>query len=300
MTLAHALIIALTASVILAAFQLFGIIDLYLLGYNVCSWIGYLVLSVFVAWCFNKQPGIIKLCIAIMIVVSLLVLYAALAEAAPNAIPYINTFGIGLFFSFVISVGYASFFAKKTSNEKSQKSHLDEPQYLIQAIYNGRYVSRNDLFRFYMNYTSKKDTFIDLLNVICDVCRESMNSEELAPKIKERCKKVYSIVKPILDEEKEIEYLMNVTGKERDSLLSLHKFSNELGISARKSALQHLSLIADYIVSTQDKLLNENRRNTQSLTISIVGILLTIIFSLLSFLATDKYSALHTYLEYLK
>ena len=29
-----------------------------------------------------------------------------------------------------------------------------------------------------INYTSKKDTFIDLLNVICEVCIESINNQE--------------------------------------------------------------------------------------------------------------------------
>lgn len=300
MTLAHALILALIATIIFSGLQLFGVIDLYLLGYNISSWVGYLILSIFIAWCFNKQPSIIKMLIAIIIIVCLLIVYAIIANRVPNNIPYINALGIGIFSSFLVCLVYACFASKQDHVENSQKSKPEDPAYLIQAIYNGRYATRNDLYRFYTNYTSKKDTFIDLLNVICDVCLESANNEGLSSIVKERCNKVYSLVRPILDEEKEVDYLMNVCGKERDSLLTLYKFSNMLEQHNRELAIQHISLIADYVVASQEKLADENRRNTQSLTISIVGILLTIVFSLLSFLATNDYYALHKYMECIK
>lgn len=300
MTLAHALILALIATVIFAGLQFFGVIDLFLLGYNISSWVGFFILSIFIACCFNKQPSIIKMLVVIIIIVFLLIVYAIIANRAPSNIPYINALGNGVFSSFWVCVVYACLPTNKVQVESSKKSKLEDPAYLIQAIYNGRYKSRNDLYRFYTNYTSKKDNFIDLLNVICDVCLESANNENLSSTVKEKCNKVYSIVSPILDEEKEVDYLMNVRGKERDSLLSLYKLSNMLETHNRESAIQHISLIADYIVATQEKLADENRRNTQSLTISIVGILLTIVFSLLSFLATNDYYALHKYMECIK
>lgn len=69
--------------------------------------------------------------------------------------------------------------------------------------------------------------------------------------IKERCQKVYSIVKPILEEEKEVEYLMNVTGKERDSLMFLHNSSKKLDVSKQEAVIRHLSIIADSIIITK-------------------------------------------------
>lgn len=300
MTLAHAIIIAFTAFMVFTLLQIVGLIDLYLLGYNICSWVGFFFISMSIAWLFNKQPVIIKFCISIIIIVSFLLLYSLLAESKPNAIPYVNALGAGILCSYVICfifLIFASIFSKKKTDEKTEKKSPDDPQYLINYIYQGRYVSRDDLFRFYTNYTSQKDTFIDLLNAICDVCADSIKNDSLSSQTKDKCQKVNSIVKPILDEEKEVEYLMNVTGKERASLLLLHKFSKELDESKHESALHHLALIADFIISTQKGLIDENKRNTQSLTISIVGILLTILFSLLSFLAADEYSALHLYFE---
>lgn len=300
MTLAHAIIIAFTAFVVFTSLQIFELIDLYLWGYNICSWVGFFCISMSMAWLFNKQPVIIKFCISIIIIVSFLLLYSLLAENKPNAIPYVNALGVGILCSYVICIMfliYTSIFSAKKTDKKIEKKSPDDPQYLINYIYLGRYVSRDELFRFYTNYTSKKDTFIDLLNAICDVCTDSMKNDSLSSQTKDKCQKVYSIVKPILDEEKEVEYLMNVTGKERASLLLLHKFSNDLDESKHKSAIHHLALIADFIISTQKSLVDENKRNTQSLTISIVGILLTILFSLFSFLAADEYSALHLYFE---
>lgn len=191
-------------------------------------------------------------------------------------------------------------FSSKNSNEKTQNKELDKPQSLIIAIYQGRYNTRNDLFRFYTNYTSKKDTFIDLLNVICEVCIESINNQDLSQIIKERCQKVYSVVKPILEEEKEVEYLMNVTGKERDSLMYLHNSSKKLDVSKQEAVIRHLSIIADSIIITKNKLTEENNRNTQSLTLSMIGIILTILFSLLSLLSAENFSALHIYMDYIK
>lgn len=191
-------------------------------------------------------------------------------------------------------------FSSKNSNEKTQNKELDKPQNLIIAIYQGRYNTRNDLFRYYTNYTSKKDTFIDLLNVICEVCIESINNQDLSQIIKDRCQKVYSIVKPILEEEKEVEYLMNVTGKERDSLMFLHNSSKKLDVSKQEAVIRHLSIIADSIIITKNKLTEENNRNTQSLTLSMIGIILTILFSLLSLLSAENFSALHIYMDYIK
>ena len=202
--------------------------------------------------------------------------------------------------AFIICFIYIFPFSSKNSNEKTQNKELDKPQNLIIAIYQGRYNTRNDLFRYYTNYTSKKDTFIDLLNVICEVCIESINNQDLSQIIKDRCQKVYSIVKPILEEEKEVEYLMNVTGKERDSLMFLHNSSKKLDVSKQEAVIRHLSIIADSIIITKNKLTEENNRNTQSLTLSMIGIILTILFSLLSLLSAENFSALHIYMDYIK
>lgn len=229
-----------------------------------------------------------------------LFLYTTLARTKPNVISYMNAFGLAIFVSFIICFIYIFPFSSKNSNEKTQNKELDKPQSLIIAIYQGRYNTRNDLFRFYTNYTSKKDTFIDLLNVICEVCIESINNQDLSQIIKERCQKVYSVVKPILEEEKEVEYLMNVTGKERDSLMYLHNSSKKLDVSKQEAVIRHLSIIADSIIITKNKLTEENNRNTQSLTLSMIGIILTILFSLLSLLSAENFSALHIYMDYIK
>ena len=229
-----------------------------------------------------------------------LFLYTTLARTKPNVISYINAFGLAIFVSFIICFIYIFPFSSKNSNEKTQNKELDKPQNLIIAIYQGRYNTRNDLFRYYTNYTSKKDTFIDLLNVICEVCIESINNQDLSQIIKDRCQKVYSIVKPILEEEKEVEYLMNVTGKERDSLMFLHNSSKKLDVSKQEAVIRHLSIIADSIIITKNKLTEENNRNTQSLTLSMIGIILTILFSLLSLLSAENFSALHIYMDYIK
>lgn len=229
-TLANAIIIAFAAFVVFTVLQTLGMVNLFLLGYTVCSWIGIFIFSVMITWCFNAQPNIVRFCITILILGLFLFLYTTLARTKPNVISYINAFGLAIFVSFIICFIYIFPFSSKNSNEKTQNKELDKPQNLIIAIYQGRYNTRNDLFRYYTNYTSKKDTFIDLLNVICEVCIESINNQDLSQIIKDRCQKVYSIVKPILEEEKEVEYLMNVTGKERDSLMFLHNSSKKLGV----------------------------------------------------------------------
>ena len=298
-TLANAIIIAFAAFVVFTVLQTLGIVNLFLLGYTVCSWIGIFIFSVMITWCFNTQPNIVRSCITILISMLFLFLYTTLARTKPNVISYINAFGLAIFVSFIICFIYIFPFSSKNSNEKTQNKELDKPQNLIIAIYQGRYNTRNDLFRFYTNYTSKKDTFIDLLNVICEVCIESINNQDLS-QIIERCQKVYSIVKPILEEEKDVEYLMNVTGKERDSLMFLHNSSKKLDVSKQEAVIRHLSIIADSIIITKNKLTEENNRNTQSLTLSMIGIILTILFSLLSLLSTENFSALHIYMDYIK
>lgn len=299
-TLANAIIIAFAAFVVFTVLQTLGIVNLFLLGYTVCSWIGIFIFSVMITWCFNAQPNIVRFCITILILGLFLFLYTTLARTKPNVISYMNALGLATFVSFIICFIYIFPFSSKNSNEKTQNKELDKPQSLIIAIYQGRYNTRNDLFRFYTNYTSKKDTFIDLLNVICEVCIESINNQDLSQIIKERCQKVYSVVKPILEEEKEVEYLMNVTGKERDSLMFLHNSSKKLDVSKQEAVIRHLSIIADSIIITKNKLTEENNRNTQSLTLSMIGIILTILFSLLSLLSAENFSALHIYMDYIK
>ena len=299
-TLANAIIIAFAAFVVFTVLQTLGIVNLFLLVYTVCSWIGIFIFSVMITRCFNAQPNIVRFCITILILGLFLFLYTTLARTKPNVISYMNAFGLAIFVSFIICLICIFPFSSKNSNEKTQNKELDKPQSLIIAIYQGRYNTRNDLFRFYTNYTSKKDTFIDLLNVICEVCIESINNQDLSQIIKERCQKVYSVVKPILEEEKEVEYLMNVTGKERDSLMFLHNSSKKLDVSKQEAVIRHLSIIADSIIITKNKLTEENNRNTQSLTLSMIGIILTILFSLLSLLSTENFSALHIYMDYIK
>jgi hypothetical protein len=43
-----------------------GIVNLFLLGYTVCSWIGIFIFSVMITWCFNAQPNIVRFCITIL------------------------------------------------------------------------------------------------------------------------------------------------------------------------------------------------------------------------------------------
>lgn len=300
MTLAHAVIIALVIFVLLSTLQAFGVINLSYFSYNLCSWIGLLTLSIIVAWCFNTQPGIIKFFIFVFVVVFLLVLYTIMAQINPSGIPYINAMGLGICCSLVVCIIYATLSQSNSAEKREYDSKLDDPQRLIQSIYNGRYSSREDLFRFYINYTSKKDTFIDLLNVICDVCKDASTNENIKDEVREMCKIVLSIVNPILVEERKMDYLSNLKGKERSALLTLHNYIIELEDSNKALAIQNISYIADLIDALQLKLKEENKRNTQSLTISIVGILLTVIFSLLSFLTADKYSALSAYMKYFK
>lgn len=300
LTLAHAIIISLIMFVIFSALQALGLLNLFRHGYAFCSWIGLIALSITIAWCFNKQPGIIQFFIFVFIAVFLLFLYTLVAQINPDGIPYINAMGMGICCVLFVCIIYVILSQSKNDKKKETKSELDELQRLIQAIYKGRYSSREDLFRFYLNYTSKKVTFIDLLNAICDVCMECSSNENFKSQIREECKVVYSIVNPILDEEREFEYLSCLNGKDRDSLLNLHKNMIDLESMNRENVIQNISYIADTIVSLQQKLKEENKRNTQALTISIVGILLTIIFSLLSFLVADKYYAIHAYLDYIK
>lgn len=299
-SLAHAFILSFIMFVLFSALQAFGLLNLLRLGYTLCSWIGLIALSLTIACCFNKQPGIIQFFIFVFIAVSLLVLYSVTAQVNPVGIPYINALGLGVCCSLIVCIIYAIFNRSKENRKKDHDSKLDEPQRLIQAIYKGRYSSREDLFRFYINYTSKKDTFIDLLNAICDVCKDSAFNEELKSQIREQCKTVYDIVYPILEEERKFEYLSNLNGKERVVLLTLHKNMIANISQTREEVTQNVSYIADTINSLEKKLKEENQRNTQALTISIVGILLTVIFSLLSFLVADKYSALYEYMNYIR
>ena len=299
MTIAHAVIIAFIVFIVFTVLQLLDITNLLQFGYTICSWIGLITLSSFIAFLFNKQSGVVQFLIFIIMTLSFLTLYATLASLFPNGILYFNALGVGVFESLVACVTYMILFPTKSSNKMSNETDIEHPRLLIEAIYREQYVSRDDLFRFYTNYVSNKNSFIDLLNTICNVCLSSMNNENSKTYVREKCQKVYHIVKPILDEEKDVEYLTNISGKERDSLLYLHKLITNLGSSNNQSNIHHLSLIANSIISNQVKIEHENKRNSQSLTISIVGILITIILSLLSFLMADKYSALHMYMDYI-
>ena len=301
MTLAHAVIIALFMFVLLFSLQTFGVLNLSLFGYNLCSWIGLIALSITIAVCFNTQPGIIQFLIFVFIATFLLALYAIIAQINPIGIPYMNALGIGICGSIIICVIYAIRNTPKSGAEKDSASKLDDPKRLIQAIFEGIYSSRDHLFRFYLdyNYISKKYTFIDLLNTICDVCKELSSNDKLQSQIREKYNVVYSIVKPILEEERETEFLSGLNGKERSTLLTLHKTLTKIDNQNRERTIHNISYLADVIVSLRQKVIEENKRNTQALTISIVGILLTIIFSLLSFLVADNYSALHAYMDYI-
>lgn len=299
MTLAHAVIITFVIFAVFAVLQILDITNLLQFGYTICSWIGLITLSTFIAFLFNKQSGVIRFLVFLIMPLSFLTIYATFALFFPKGIPYLNAFGVGVFGALVTCVIYMILFTTKSANKIVNETDIEHPRLLIESIYNGQYVSRDDLFRFYTNYVSKKDSFIDLLNAICNVCLNSIDNENSKACIREKYQKVYHIVKPILDEEKDVEYLTNISGRERDSLLYLHKLIINLGSSTDKSNIHHLSLIANSIISNQNRIEHENKRNSQSLTISIAGILITIIFSLLSFLAADKYSVLYMYMDYI-
>lgn len=85
-TLANAIIIAFAAFVVFTVLQTLGIVNLFLLGYTVCSWIGIFIFSVMITWCFNAQPNIVRFCITILILGLFLFLYTTLARTKPNVI----------------------------------------------------------------------------------------------------------------------------------------------------------------------------------------------------------------------
>lgn len=300
LTLAHAVIIALITCLVFSTLQGLGLMSLSHFGYNLCSWIGLMVLSITIACLFNTQPGVIQFFIFVFLAVFFLVLYTLMAQINPKGIPYINALGMGICSSLFVCVIYAVLNPSKSNKQVKSDLKTPEPQRLIQDIYKGLYSTREDLYRYYINYTSKKDTFVDLLITICNVCDESSTNDDLKVQVREMCKNVFSIVNPILEEERKMLYLSKLNGKEHSSLVNLHKNISQLEDLNKEIAINHISYIAETIVSLQQKLKEENKRNSQSLTISIVGVLLTVIFSLLSFLTADKYSALHAYIEYLK
>lgn len=206
-----------------------------------------------------------------MILIAIIVLiYWALSYFKIIDILYIDYFIFLILFNVIILFIVSP---SDTSIRQPSELKLKSP---INNIVKGRLTTEFQLRIFYEDFYSNITSYNNFLRTILSIGRDELSDENW--------NKVNSLIEPILLSLEEKEPFSKITGKEKESINNLYNlFSNNLRENKDVYLLQLRDLV-DSICERQRQLECEERKNKQAYNLSLVGLLLTIILSLVSIL----------------
>lgn len=279
MKLIHVIYIGIGISIIISVLQYFELLDAVSTLLSYISWITMLIFSIFISKCFNKQSGIVQFLIGTIFFLSFLSFYILLSEYSENSIPYINSIWVGSVFAFIIGIIYSRI---KEPNIPQKRNQEQLPLSPYKDIINGKITTEEHLIKYFESQSFEKINYLEYLQTLKKVYIDNEDIEENNREI------VNKLVNPILEREAQYEYIYALTGSEHNLIRDLHDLAHKEGITNSEIILEKLKLITSGIVKYQKQIEDESKRNTQSLNISIAGILVSVILSILSFVFSDK------------
>lgn len=228
-----------------------------------------ILLALCVAASLKDQKTIVKILSGLILITIMFFLYWAISYFKFFDILYVDYFVFLILLNVVILYIVSP---TETGIGQPAEFKLKNP---VTNIVKGRLSSEFQLRIFYEDYYRNITSYNNFLRTILSIGRDELSDENW--------NKVNSLIEPILLDLEEKEPFSKITGKEKESINNLYNLflDNYRGKNKEVYLLQLRDLV-DSIYERQRLLEDEERKNKQAYNLSLIGLLLTIILSLLS------------------
>jgi hypothetical protein len=149
------------------------------------------------------------------------------------------------------------------------------PQNPVKHILSGRINKESQLRLFYEEQDKEKFSYDHFVRAALSYARETLDDEQW--------KKVNDLLEPIvLEFQEEQPFNELLKGQEKERIHQIYRLTKLSDFPNRESIIFHLKSLVDIIHEREQSLQAEKKRNSQSLNLSIIGLILTIILSSVS------------------
>lgn len=187
-------------------------------------------------------------------------------------------FGLNmLFVNFIVLILFLLFVTLLLTQPSSQlpTSSKSTPQNPVKHIVSGRITNESQLKVFYEEQGLEKCSYETFVRAALAYAREALDNDHWLL--------VSGLLEPIVlkfQEQQPFNELLK--GQEKEMIHQIYRLTNLSGFPNRESVIFHLNILVGTIHEREQNYQAEKKRNSQSLTMSIIGLILTIILSFIS------------------
>lgn len=231
------------------------------------SWVEFLVFSFLLTFAFNDQKMIIRILVFFASIIFLGGGYVMLGRLFKLNMLFVNCIILLIFLLFVILILVSAASPLPIKNKKA-------PQNPNPYIISGRISTKSQLRQFYDEQETENLSFETFVRSALSVARDTLDDNQWQI--------VSSFIEPIVLEFEEQQPFSIIEGQEKETLQQIYRLASQSDNQNRESIIFQLKSLVDTIHEREQKLNAEERRNSQALTLSIIGLILTIILSSIS------------------
>lgn len=235
--------------------------------FSYLSWAEFVVFSFLITFAFNDQKLIIRVLVFFASIILLGGGYVMLERLFNLNMLFINYIILFLFIAFVILILVSAASPLPINNKKTPKNP-------IPFIISSRITNKSQLRQFYDEQETENLSFETFVRGALSVARDTLDDDQW--------KIVSSFIEPIISEFEEQQPFSKIDGQEKDTLQQIYRLANQYDNQNRDSIIFQLKSLVDTIYEKNQKLYDEEKRNSQALALSIIGLILTVILSSIS------------------
>lgn len=268
MKLIHLIAILFLIGLLITVASMFGSAESMNTFFTYLSWVEFVVFSFLITFAFSTQKMIIRILVFLASFTLLGGVYAMLGRLLNLNMLFVNYIILIIFLLFVVLLLIQQPSQLPTKNKVAPKNPIDH-------IVSGKITNESQLRLFYEEQGKENFSYETFVRTTLSVARDTLDGE--------KWKQVNAFLEPIVLEFQEQQPFNELLkGQEKDRIQQIYRLTKLSDFPNRESVMFHLKSLVDIIHERDQKLQAEKKRNSQSLNLSIIGLILTIILSSIS------------------
>lgn len=282
MKVIHVVILVILGTILLSVLHIYTTINLLNPTCTYLCWFALLVFSIFCAFNCSKQTSTVQLLIGFTLFVFFGYAYFFVNECISQILPYLNAFWLVIFITEICFVIFMIYNNQKGKQRDVIKSKAE----LIKTLFRDNVLDDNELKKRYEAWGwIDRITYDSFLKAIYDAVSENWSEYGFDDNLIEYCAKLKNKIQPLMFRVNESDLFTNIEGDDKRFFIQIYSSMKEK--LCNHTDLDNLVELGKRFAIYQNQIKAENERNNQSLTISIIGIYLSILFFLISSLLSD-------------
>lgn len=239
------------------------------------TWLSFIIISLFISLQLDKIKSYIRVFVGIGTFIVLAAGYLICINFFPSITTYIHIIMTIIFVCFVLIIFLTTNTQKIIPQTEKLATSNSNPTNLI---INGRIRNEEQLKIFYDNLGDVPYSFRTYVCAIYDLCARDKDMKE------DDWLKIEGLTYPIVIREREKAIFSDIKGNERECIQTIYDLCSNSDMVDKNRVIDNLKSTYKSIIENQKRFEIEQKRNNQALFISWIGVILTVILSVLSIL----------------